>query len=347
MQRYRAMLLARSPEERLKMGCSMGATTRSLLRASVLAQDPHASPAAVRRALFLRFYGHEFEAAERERILERLGQDEPRPAGPAKRVPVNWDDLEMALTSNPGEWTCYLDLKTGVVRMVPMDRLNDDDDGLSEDEIDAGLDAGRLIYVEPLGSRVEYGWMEEFTGTVGDARLRDRLEVALDGGGAFRRFKNVLLDFPAERERHGNGRRRVAGSGSSSVAAEAGNRDQEVERAAELVEPTGVPAHERLALLVSEVGVGESRPGVGAETVAEGRILLQAIQNDVRLVAAHATSHSRAARSIRPISPKKRVRARAGFTAPRSTSQLSSSCDPLSCRSLAVSAVMGSKFPAS
>jgi hypothetical protein len=43
--------------------------------------------------------------------------------------------------------------------------------------------------------------MEEFTGTVGDARLLDRLEVALDGGGAFRRFKNVLLDFPAERER--------------------------------------------------------------------------------------------------------------------------------------------------
>ena len=43
--------------------------------------------------------------------------------------------------------------------------------------------------------------MEEFTGTVGAARLRDRLEVALDGRGAFRRFKNVLLDFPAERER--------------------------------------------------------------------------------------------------------------------------------------------------
>src|SRR3989454_6909747 len=201
MQRYRAMVLARAPEERLKMGCSMGATARVLVRASVLAQEPHASPAAVRRALFLRFYGQEFHAVEREKILLRLGQDEPRPSGSAKRVPVNWDDLEMALTSNPGEWTCYLDLKTGEVRMVPMDRLDDDDDGLSEDEIDAGLDVGCLIHVEPLGSRVEYEWMEEFTGTVGAARLRDRLEVALDGGGAFRRFKNVLLDFPAERER--------------------------------------------------------------------------------------------------------------------------------------------------
>jgi hypothetical protein len=163
------------------MGCSMGATARILVRASVLAQDPHASGAAVRQALFLRFYGHEFQAVERERILVRLGQDEPRPAGSTKRVPVNWDDLEMALTSNQGEWTCYLDLETGEVRMVPVNR--------------------RLIHVDPLGSEVEYRWMAEFTGTVRDARLRDRLEVALDGRGAFRRFKNVLLDFPGQRER--------------------------------------------------------------------------------------------------------------------------------------------------
>ena len=72
MQRYRAMLLARSPEERLKMGCSMGATARILARASILAHDPQASPAAVRGALFLRFYGHEFSTVERERILARL-----------------------------------------------------------------------------------------------------------------------------------------------------------------------------------------------------------------------------------------------------------------------------------
>ena len=75
MQRYQAMLLARSPAERLKMGCSMGATARALVRASVLAQDPHASPAAVRRALFLRFYGHEFDEAQRERIMASLDRN--------------------------------------------------------------------------------------------------------------------------------------------------------------------------------------------------------------------------------------------------------------------------------
>ncbi len=70
----------------------------------------------------------------------------------------------------------------------------------SEEEIDDDLAAGHLIHVEPLGSSVEYGWMAEFTGTVRDAHLRDLLEVALDGRGAFRRFKDVLLDHRAERE---------------------------------------------------------------------------------------------------------------------------------------------------
>jgi len=38
MERYRAMLLARSGEERVKMGFSMNATARALIRASVMAK---------------------------------------------------------------------------------------------------------------------------------------------------------------------------------------------------------------------------------------------------------------------------------------------------------------------
>ena len=68
-QRFLAMLLQRSGEERLKMGCSMHATAQALVKASVLQKDPQASPATLRRALFLRFYGHEFAAGTREKIL--------------------------------------------------------------------------------------------------------------------------------------------------------------------------------------------------------------------------------------------------------------------------------------
>ena len=71
---YRRLLMSRSGEERLKMGSSMNATARALIRASVLARDPGATPGAVRRELFLRFYGHEFDAEAREEILARLGQ---------------------------------------------------------------------------------------------------------------------------------------------------------------------------------------------------------------------------------------------------------------------------------
>lgn len=200
-RKYREMLLQRSGAERLKMGCSMFATVRALVIASVLAKEPLASPATLRRALFLRFYGADFGAAERERIAAWLGRDELEPQQPPKKVPVNWDDLDMALTSNPGEWTCYLDVRSGEIEMIPVDRLGADDAWPSEEDIDDGLAAGHLIHVEPLGSSVEYGWMAEFASSVDDARLRERLEITLDGRGAFRRFRNVLLDHPAERRR--------------------------------------------------------------------------------------------------------------------------------------------------
>ncbi|MGH7413123.1 MAG: UPF0158 family protein [Candidatus Rokuibacteriota bacterium] len=179
----------------------MHATAQALVRASVLARNPLASAADVRRALFVRFYGHESDADTRVRIAAWLGRAEPALHGASRRAAVNWDDLGMALTSNAGESTGYLDLRSGEVLMVPVDRFGDDDDRPSEEEIDSGLAAGHLVHIEPLDSRVEYGWMGDFAVSSRDARLRDRLEVALDGRGAFRRFKDVLLGQSAERER--------------------------------------------------------------------------------------------------------------------------------------------------
>ncbi len=68
-QKFVAMLLERSGEDRLKMGCSMHATAQAMVRASVLEKEPLASPAAIRRALFLRFYGHEFDPETAAKIL--------------------------------------------------------------------------------------------------------------------------------------------------------------------------------------------------------------------------------------------------------------------------------------
>lgn len=70
--RYRAMLMQRSGEERLTMGCAMRETARALVEASIREQDPQATPEAVRKGLFLRFYGHEFDAESRAKILAAI-----------------------------------------------------------------------------------------------------------------------------------------------------------------------------------------------------------------------------------------------------------------------------------
>ena len=61
-------------------------------------------------------------------------------------------------------------------------------------------DSDELIYVEPLDSRKAYRDMEDFVSRVGEPRARDLLERAIAGRGAFRRFKDTLLEFPELRE---------------------------------------------------------------------------------------------------------------------------------------------------
>ena len=73
-QCFREMLMARSGEERLTMGCSMHATAKALVRAAILQNNPDATPKQIRHDLFLRFYGQDFDAATRERILRTLAQ---------------------------------------------------------------------------------------------------------------------------------------------------------------------------------------------------------------------------------------------------------------------------------
>ena len=55
---------------------------------------------------------------------------------------------------------------------------------------------GRYLRVDPASSREQYRWMERFVASVADQALRERLLVAIDGKGAFRRLKDLLLAFP-------------------------------------------------------------------------------------------------------------------------------------------------------
>jgi hypothetical protein len=120
-----------------------------------------------------------------------------------RRVPVDWDLLEMALTWHSDELRHFLDLRTGEVRPYRSfsSGAEREDFELSEDEADEGQAEGHLVRVEPIESSVEYDWMAQFADSVRDGRLRELLGVALGGRGAFRRFKDVLAGHPRERER--------------------------------------------------------------------------------------------------------------------------------------------------
>ena len=67
-QIYRTLLLSKSPAERLTMGADMFMTAKEFALADLRRQGVQ----ELRAGLFLRFYGHEFEPEERERILARL-----------------------------------------------------------------------------------------------------------------------------------------------------------------------------------------------------------------------------------------------------------------------------------
>lgn len=60
-------------------------------------------------------------------------------------------------------------------------------------------DAG-AYFVTPILSSEAYGDMRDFAARVSDRRAADLLARALEGRGAFRRFKDTLFDFPELRE---------------------------------------------------------------------------------------------------------------------------------------------------
>jgi len=70
--RFRGMLMERSPAERLFMGCSMFDAVKAIVVSSLLDQYRGITPEEMRRLLFLRLYGREFDASKRARIAEAL-----------------------------------------------------------------------------------------------------------------------------------------------------------------------------------------------------------------------------------------------------------------------------------
>lgn len=148
-----------------------------------------------------------------------------------RSITVSLLELEDGFTNSFEELAYYLDLHTGkVVLVTESDRsllddawenLDDDtmlDEGLMRQYLEEAnlpdwqvtsvleampvdLDANDRFHPIPQQtSREGYSDMEEFIESLGDSHLADLLAVAIQGKGAFRRFKDVLGDYPAQRQ---------------------------------------------------------------------------------------------------------------------------------------------------
>jgi len=118
----------------------------------------------------------------------KVGEDSLR------RVPIAWEALEDAFENNAPEVHSYLHVPTGdVLRIV---------DGIADPQMHARIAADtNYLRIEPVSSREQYRWMERYIPMVEDKDLQSKLTRAIDGKGAFRRFKDVLMSYGPERER--------------------------------------------------------------------------------------------------------------------------------------------------
>ncbi len=156
-----------------------------------------------------------------------------------RKLKVDLDELEMALDHSFPEHRYYLDLETGKAVLVTDEtgraleeiyaELPEDgedaqivevirqrntctcvrckclqdwqiEDLLQADQVERNYRT-RYIRIESGDPHADYRAMEDFVSTVRDVRLRDQLRRAISGRGAFRYFKDVLDDYPRERER--------------------------------------------------------------------------------------------------------------------------------------------------
>jgi len=117
-----------------------------------------------------------------------------------KKVKIILNELINVFEENSFEIQHFLDVETGEMITLIDEGISGEDDTELREEIEKGFNK-RYFRIPEQDSHEGYRDMVRFTETVEDENLQEKLWIALDGKGAFRRFKNVLYDYPEERER--------------------------------------------------------------------------------------------------------------------------------------------------
>jgi hypothetical protein len=134
-----------------------------------------------------------------------------------KKLKVDLDEIAFTMeTSDEFESITLFDTETGEIVSIPnelMSAVESDDEEALQDLPDWEKDligtaesivnneGGRYADIPRKPSYEAYNLMVEFTSSVTNKNLKEKLDIALDGKGAFRRSKNVIADYPDEEKR--------------------------------------------------------------------------------------------------------------------------------------------------
>jgi hypothetical protein len=105
---------------------------------------------------------------------------------------IDWQGLYTAFQTNAAEFRCFFCTDTGAVLRLPP---GDPDHEKVRDS------PGKYRSIEVVPSRIQYQWVSEFVKSIEHESIKSRMEAAINGKGAFRRFKDILLTLPDERRR--------------------------------------------------------------------------------------------------------------------------------------------------
>lgn len=110
-------------------------------------------------------------------------------------VPVDLEELSGLLEGDPAWGGGRIDLDTGECRPATVGT----EESWDEEEPEG---TERWLHVPCAGSRDAYRDMEDFVTTLDDQDLARFLGIAIQGPGAFRRFKGMLATSPAQLQRY-------------------------------------------------------------------------------------------------------------------------------------------------
>jgi len=165
-----------------------------------------------------------------------------------RQLPIDLDELVDCMQQHLDESGFYLDTQTGKIDLVGEDLLSLVEGEEEGEEADADVpdwekaalplaraiaaDDPRYVALPEPDPHEDYRLMSRFAAGVEDPHARQRLEDALDGRGAFGRFRRVLGDYPELRD-------------AWQARQDEATRERALEWLAELgIEPVGKPYHE-------------------------------------------------------------------------------------------------------